>query len=185
MDIININLLFYLIAYLVGGIPFGLLVAKKYAGVDIKNEGSGNIGATNVLRVIKQKNPKLAKKLGGITLAFDTFKGVVVLIIASLYGVSDATLWAIGVLSVFGHCYSIYLKFEGGKGVATGLGVLMYLAPYAAIMGVMIWAVSAKLLKISSMSSLIGLIGVLASSYIFYQQIPNINSHVPIILITI
>jgi glycerol-3-phosphate acyltransferase PlsY len=185
MDIVNTNLAFYLIAYLIGGIPFGLLLAKKYANVDIKSEGSGNIGATNVLRVIKQTDPSLAKKLGAITLALDAFKGVVVLVIADMYGVSEATLWAIGVLSVLGHCYSPYLSFEGGKGVATGLGIFLYLMTIPAIIGIAIWGISAKVLKISSMSSLIGLAGVIVSSYIIYPRVPSINSHVPILLITL
>ena len=185
MDFININIFFYLIAYMVGGIPFGLLLAKKYANVDIKSEGSGNIGATNVLRVIKQTDPSLAKKLGAITLALDAFKGVVVLVIADMYGVSEATLWAIGVLSVLGHCYSPYLSFEGGKGVATGLGIFLYLMTIPAIIGIAIWGISAKVLKISSMSSLIGLAGVIVSSYIIYPQVPSINSHVPILLIAL
>ena len=89
----NINVQFFIAAYLVGGIPFGLLLAKKFAGVDVKASGSGSIGATNVLRVVKESNPTLAKKLGGATLALDALKGILVLIVAYFAGMSEATLW--------------------------------------------------------------------------------------------
>ena len=184
MDFININILFYILAYLVGGIPFGLILAKKYADVDIKNAGSGNIGATNVLRVLKERDPSLAKKLGAITLALDAFKGMFVLILGSMFGVSEATMWAIAVISVIGHCYSPYLKLEGGKGVATGMGVLIYMLTLPTIAGILIWLISAKVLKISSISSLIGLIGIIISSYFIYPSIPIIDSYVPLYLIS-
>jgi len=123
----NTNILFYIAAYLMGGIPFGLILAKKYAGVNIKESGSKSIGATNVLRVVKQTNPALAKKLGLATVLLDAFKGTVVLLIAMAFGMSTETLWAIAVLAVLGHCYSPFLNFEGGKGVATALGVFIVL----------------------------------------------------------
>ncbi|MDN5377238.1 MAG: acyl phosphate:glycerol-3-phosphate acyltransferase, partial [Sulfurospirillum sp.] len=113
----NINVIFYIIAYLVGGIPFGLILAKQFAGADIRESGSGSIGATNVLRVLKESNPSLAKKLAITTLILDALKGIVVLFIANnIFVLTDATLWMIAVLSVIGHCYSPFLKFEGGKG---------------------------------------------------------------------
>ncbi len=182
MDLLsNINIQFYLLAYLVGSIPFGLILAKVFAGEDIKNKGSGNIGATNVLRVVKEKDPKLAKKLGIATLVLDALKGVVVLLIGKFAGVSVETMWAIAVLAVLGHCFSIYLWFEGGKGVATGFGVLAYMIPLAAIVGLVVWGVSAKLLKISSLSSLLGLLAVVAASFVLYPDIP----HSPIIYMAI
>ena len=125
----NTNVQFFILAYLVGGIPFGLLLAKKFAGVDIKASGSGSIGATNVLRVVKESNPHLAKKLGAATLVLDALKGVFVLSIAYFMGLSEATLWGIAVLAVVGHCFSPYLNFEGGKGIATGMGVMMFMLP--------------------------------------------------------
>ncbi|WP_297431673.1 glycerol-3-phosphate acyltransferase, partial [Sulfurimonas sp.] len=92
MDFItNPNALFFIVAYLVGGIPFGLILAKKFAGVDVKASGSKSIGATNVLRVVKETNPALAKKLGIATLALDALKGVLVLTIAYFVGLSEAT----------------------------------------------------------------------------------------------
>ena len=111
----NANILFYLAAYLIGSIPFGLLLAKFFAGVDVKSAGSGSIGATNVLRVVKETNPSLAKKLGAATVILDALKGTLVLLVAMNMGMSESTLWTIAVLSVLGHCYSIYLGLEGGN----------------------------------------------------------------------
>jgi len=179
----NPNIIFYILAYLVGSIPFGLLLAKKYAGVNVQESGSKSIGATNVLRVVKQTNPSLAKKLGIATVLLDAIKGVVVLLIAIVYGMSFETLWAIAVISVLGHCYSIYLSFEGGKGVATGLGVFLVLIPIPTIIGALVWGFCAKVLKISSISSLLGLIGVVISALILDDGL-GINSNAPMYIIT-
>ena len=174
MDILtHPNILLYLAAYLLAGIPFGYLLAKTFADVDIKNEGSGNIGATNVLRVVKAKDPKLAKKLGAATLALDALKGVLVLVIASLLHAPDNVLFVIAVLAVLGHCFSPFLNFEGGKGVATGFGVLTYMMPIAGIIALIVWAIAAKGLRISSLSSLIGLTAFVVASYILYPDAPH------------
>lgn len=192
MDFININLFFYILAYLVGGIPFGYILAKKFAGVDVKNAGSGNIGATNVLRVVKETNPALAKKLGIATLVLDAFKGALIVLIAMTLGLDNNILWTIAVLSVMGHCFSPYLNFEGGKGVATAVGVLIVLLPLPTLTAIVVWFISAKVLKVSSLSSLIALIALIIASYvitpdiahaplwiiawiIFYKHIPNIK----------
>ncbi len=179
----NINLTFYLAAYLIGGIPFGLILAKLFTNIDIREKGSGAIGATNVLRVVKEKDPVLAKKLSIATAALDALKGVIVLVIASLVGVSEETKWAIAVLAVLGHCFSPYLKFEGGKGVATGFGVLLYMLPLESIVGFLFWFLAAKFIKISSLSSLIGLMALLIASFIIHPDIPVIHTHAPIIMI--
>ncbi len=180
MDMLsNTNVQFYILAYLVGSIPFGLIIAKYFAGVDIKKEGSGNIGATNVLRVLKQKDPSRAKKLATATLLLDALKGVVVLLLGSVAGVPEETLWAIAVLAVVGHCFSIFLMGEGGKGVATGLGVLLYMLPLAALVGIVIWVVAAKTVKISSLSSLLGVLGAVGASFVLYPQI----AHAPVVII--
>ncbi|MBN2722128.1 MAG: glycerol-3-phosphate 1-O-acyltransferase PlsY [Campylobacterales bacterium] len=173
MDFMNQNLLFYILAYLISGIPFGYILAKQFAGVDIKKAGSGNIGATNVLRVVKETNPSLAKKLGAATLALDALKGAIVLLIAILSGVGQEVLWTIALLSVVGHCFSPFLGFEGGKGVATALGVLAVLIPIPTLIAIAIWFISAKLLKISSLSSLIALAALIIASYIITPQIPH------------
>ena len=178
----NTNILFFLAAYLIGSIPFGSILAKTFAGVDIKTQGSKSIGATNVLRVVKETNPKLAKKLGIATVVLDALKGTLVLLFAMYYGVSDSTLWGIAILAVLGHCYSIYLGLEGGKGVATGLGVYIALIPIPTLIGAVVWIVCAKVLKISSLSSLLGLIAVVVSAS-FLNNGLNVGSNIPMYII--
>ena len=179
----NPNIVFYIVAYLVGSIPFGVLIAKKFAGVNVQESGSKSIGATNVLRVVKRTNPKLAKKLGLATVLADAFKGIIVILVAMIYGMSTETLWAIAVISVLGHCYSIYLSLEGGKGVATGLGVLLVLIPIPTLAGVAVWFFCAKVLKVSSVSSLLGLVAVIISAILFTDSL-GIGSNAPLYIIS-
>ncbi len=177
----NINVLFYLMAYLMGGIPFGLLLAKYVTKIDIRESGSKSIGGTNVLRVIKKQNPKLAKKLAISTVVLDALKGLVVIILTYLVGLSEATQWGVGVFAVLGHCFSPYLKFEGGKGVATGAGVIAWFLPIEILIALGVWFVLAKGLKISSLSSLGALLALIVSSFIIH---PN-TDHAPLIIIAI
>ena len=175
----NTNVQFFIAAYLVGGIPFGLLLAKKFAGVDVKASGSKSIGATNVLRVVKETDPALAKKLGAATLALDAIKGVLVLTAGYIVGISEATMWAIAVLAVIGHCFSPYLNFEGGKGVATGMGVMMFMLPQETIIALVVWAIGAKIIRISSLSSLTALTVLMIASFIIHPAM----AHAPVIVI--
>jgi len=179
----DLNIILYITAYLLSAIPFGFILAKVFAGVDVRHKGSGNIGATNVLRVVKAKDPKLAKKLTIATFTLDALKGAVVILIAKALGLDDSVLWLLAVLSVMGHCFSPFLGFEGGKGVATGFGVLLVMVPIEAIIAIAVWFVAGKLLKISSISSLIGLVALLVSSYVIHPDIPNIHTHAPIWII--
>ena len=181
----NINNLFFLAAYFIGGVPFGLILAKIFAGIDVKESGSKSIGATNVLRVVKEKDPALAKKLAIATLFLDAFKGIAVLSVAKLMGLPDASLWAIAILSVAGHCFSPYLMFEGGKGVATGVGVLLFMLPDVTAVALVVWFILGKTLRISSLASLGALATLIIASYIIYPEIPNIYSHAPIWIIAI
>ena len=175
----NFNGQMYILAYLVASIPFGLIFAKVFGNVDVRKEGSGNIGATNVLRVLKQKDPALAKKISILTLLFDVLKGVIPLLIAKSLGADEATMWGMAVLAVLGHCFSIFLMFEGGKGVATGLGVMAVMIPKAAVVGLLVWLVSAKTIKISSLSSLLGIGALLVASFALYPTI----AHAPIVIL--
>jgi glycerol-3-phosphate acyltransferase PlsY len=180
----NENLIAYLAAYLIGAIPFGLLFGLLFGGINIKKSGSKSIGATNVLRVIKQSNPVLAKKLAILTVVFDALKGVIPILVGKfIFELDIATLWAMGVLAVVGHCFSPYLMFEGGKGIATGAGVLAYFLPLELMIAVVAWFITGKVLKISSLASLIALLAMVVSSFIFHYDVPEINTHAPILII--
>ena len=179
----NINIQFYIIAYLVGGIPFGLLLAKKFTSIDVRQSGSGSIGATNVLRVLKDSNPALAKKIAIATLLLDAFKGMSILVVALMLDLTQQTMWMIAILAIVGHCYSPYLKFEGGKGVATGMGVMLFMLPIETTLAIIAWFVTGKILKVSSLSSLVALVTLIISSFIIHPEISEIKTHAPIIII--
>ncbi len=179
----NFNIQFFVLAYILGSIPFGLLLAKFFAGVNIKEQGSKSIGATNVLRVVKQTNPQLAKKLGLATIILDALKGLLVLVFAMYLDASLSTLWAIAVLSVLGHCYSIFLGLEGGKGVATALGVFLVLLPIPTLVGIIVWVFCAKVLKVSSLASLLGLSSLVIASLVLSYGL-DINSNAPLYIIS-
>lgn len=182
--LININILFYLLAYFIGGIPFGLLLAKTFAKTDIRQLGSQSTGATNVLRVLKSSNPKLANKLAITTVILDALKGISLIFIADLLGLSVQTQWSIGVLAVIGHCFSPYLKLEGGKGVATALGVMVYFLPIETLLAVAVWFLLSKTVRISSAASLGGLLTLIIASFLIHYEMPGINTHAPILIIS-
>jgi acyl phosphate:glycerol-3-phosphate acyltransferase len=117
------EILLILAAYLLGSIPTGLLLAKA-AGVDIRNSGSGNIGATNVYRT-------LGRSVGILTLVGDCLKGIIPVVAAGYLGMNDHWIAAIGLAAFLGHIYTIFLGFKGGKGVATALGVFLAVSPAA------------------------------------------------------
>jgi len=181
----NTNIQLYILAYMLGGIPFGYLLAMKFAGVDIKSEGSKSIGATNVLRVVKEHNPVLAKKLSIATIVLDALKGATPVLIAALLGIPLETVWAMAILAVFGHCFSPYLMFEGGKGVATGVGVSAVLLPMQTGIALAVWFVAAKTIKISSVSSLLGLAALIVSSLSSLPRPFDIGTITPMVIIAI
>ncbi len=109
-------------AYLIGSIPTGLLLAKAFGGVDIRETGSGNIGATNVYRT-------LGRKVGLMTLIGDCLKGVVPVVAAIAAGVAAPWVALAGLAAFLGHVYTVFLGFKGGKGVATALGVFLAISP--------------------------------------------------------
>ena len=138
-------------AYLLGGVPFGVLLARLVAGRDVRRAGSGNIGATNVARVA-------GKKLGALTLLLDAGKGAAAVGAAGVIvrpGPSyEWIVAAAGFAAIVGHCFSPYLRLKGGKGVATSFGVFLALAPLAALVGFAAWALVYGATRISSAGSL-------------------------------
>ncbi|TKX31293.1 glycerol-3-phosphate 1-O-acyltransferase PlsY [Campylobacter estrildidarum] len=177
------NLIIYAIAYCLGSVPFGLILAKIFANVNIQNQGSKNIGATNVLRVVKQYNPILAKKLAIVTVILDFAKAALPLLVLKFLNYDLNLLWSVAVLAVLGHCYSIYLFFEGGKGIATGAGAMIVLLPLEVITAFIIWFVVGKVFKISSLASLLALLTFIISSFIFNYNMEIINTHAPVFII--
>ncbi len=182
----NENLIAYAAAYLIGAIPFGLILGKIFGKVDISKAGSHSIGATNVLRVLKESDPALAKKIAILTVVCDALKGLIPLFIAKYaFGLSEQTLWTMAVLAVIGHCFSVYLKFEGGKGVATGAGVLAFFVPIELVAALAVWFIVGKVLKISSLASLAALFALLATSFVVHYDMPEINTHAPLFIIAL
>ncbi|MBB4092023.1 glycerol-3-phosphate 1-O-acyltransferase PlsY [Ochrobactrum pecoris] len=142
--------------YFLGSIPFGLILTRLAGLGDVRSIGSGNIGATNVLRTGN-------KKLAAATLIFDMLKGTVAVLVASRYG-PDAAIGA-GFGAFIGHLFPVWIGFKGGKGVATYLGVLIGLAWPGALVFAAVWIVTALLTRYSSLAALIASIVVPIALY--------------------
>lgn len=151
------GIILILASYLIGAIPFGLLLSLG-SGVDIRREGSGNIGATNVGRL-------LGKKRGILTLLADIAKGFLPMYMAGslLAAVPDngMIIGLCGAATIIGHMFPVYLGFKGGKGVATGLGVFLYLAPAAVLPCLAVFAATVAASGYVSLGSLLGSLTVL------------------------
>jgi glycerol-3-phosphate acyltransferase PlsY len=136
-----------LIAYLLGAVPTGYILGSL-AGVDVRKAGSGNVGATNVARVV-------GKRHGIFTLIADVAKGFVPVIIAIHLNFSPLATACVGIAAFLGHLYPVFLRFKGGKGVATALGVFLALAPWVTLVLIMIFAAVFLAARIVSLSSMI------------------------------
>ena len=134
------------LGYLLGAIPFGLLLTRAAGLGDIRRVGSGNIGATNVLRTGR-------KGLAAATLALDAAKGAAAVLIAGALAGREAGLWA-GLGAVLGHLFPVWLKFRGGKGGATGLGVGLAAMPVVGVLAALVWLAMAKFARFSSLATL-------------------------------
>ncbi|GEM48070.1 glycerol-3-phosphate 1-O-acyltransferase PlsY [Deinococcus cellulosilyticus] len=156
------QILVLLLSYLFGSIPIGLLIARLY-NIDITKVGSGNIGATNI-----QRNLGWGPAL--VVLAFDIFKGGIVLYLAKMLGMSDFYLAACALAAVLGHNYSIFLKFKGGKGVATSIGTLLVMNPLIGLGTVVIAVGIMYLTRFVSAGSMMG--GIAAVLLLLYHGDP-------------
>ncbi len=138
--------------YLLGSIPFGLLLTRMAGLGDVRKIGSGNIGATNVLRTGN-------KALAAATLALDALKGTAAVWLAFWWGGPEAAAIA-GIFAFLGHLFPIWLSFKGGKGVATYMGVMLGLAPWTALLFTVIWIATAFATRYSSLSALVATLAV-------------------------
>jgi len=135
-------------SYLSGSVPFGLLLTRWAGHGDVRQQGSGNIGATNVLRTA-------GKKLGALTLLCDGLKGAIPVVVANLL-MPELVAWC-GLFAFLGHLFPVWLRFKGVKGVATALGVMLAAAPAAGALACLTWLGVAKLFRISSLAALVGI----------------------------
>jgi glycerol-3-phosphate acyltransferase PlsY len=147
--------------YLVGSLPFSYLVARLKR-IDIRQHGSGNVGATNVTRVV-------GAGYGALALLGDAGKGVFAAWLTSVLG---APVWLSG-LAVVGHNWSVFLKFTGGKGVATTLGVLLFFSWPTLLVTLLVWAVTVALTRYVAVGSMLALLSVPLVLYLF--QAPSVN----------
>jgi acyl phosphate:glycerol-3-phosphate acyltransferase len=163
-------------SYLLGSIPFGLLIARSH-GIDLRKVGSGNIGATNVSRA-------LGKKWAYICFSLDLAKGLLPMLLATAWHLVDKDislgqlgLWlAVGCAAILGHVFPIYLRFKGGKGVATSLGVVLGLWPYYTLSGVIafaIWVIALMIWRYVSLASILAALTFPVTLTVLISLIPE------------
>jgi glycerol-3-phosphate acyltransferase PlsY len=142
------NFLVIVGAYLCGSVPYGLILTRLFGGLDVRSIGSGNIGATNVLRTGH-------KGIAAATLLCDFLKGFLPVYLGKKMGIEELGLLLAAYAAILGHIFPVWLRFQGGKGVATALGVFWALSLPLGIVVTATWALVARLLKTSSLSALV------------------------------
>ncbi len=147
IDVVS-NPLLVVFAYFLGSIPVGVILGKL-KGVDPRKTGSGNIGATNVMRAA-------GKKLGVITLILDAAKGFVPVALATALGVHVYVIALVGLVAFLGHVFPVFLRFRGGKGVATALGVYLAVSPVTILGAFVVFVIVAAIWRYVSLASMIG-----------------------------
>jgi len=133
-------------SYLLGSVPSGFIIGAL-SGVDVRNAGSGNIGATNVARL-------LGKRRGLLTLVADVAKGFVPVLLAEKLGMSDVGIALVAMAAFLGHLYPLFLRFQGGKGVATAFGALLGVAPPATLVLLVVFGIAVLFCRIVSLGSI-------------------------------
>jgi glycerol-3-phosphate acyltransferase PlsY len=178
----SLNAILFAVSFLLGSIPFGLLMARAFRVGDLQSRGSGNIGATNVSRVVG------FWPAGALTFLLDVLKGLLPTLLVSLAPVqsvwtawwermghpgveiSESVVWLVAFFAVLGHCFSPWVGFKGGKGVATGFGVILVLSPWAAAAGILMFAFTFLKTKTGSLSSLLGLLTVALTYVVIHDR---------------
>ena len=168
------TILLILTAYVLGSIPNALWVGKVFKGIDVREHGSKNTGSTNAARV-------LGAKLGILTLVLDIGKGSIPVILAlimradlieNVANISNIDVILIGVSAIIGHSFSIFMKFKGGKAVATTVGVFIVLVPKALLLAAVVFFAVFLLTRYASLSSMIGAVSLPIFIYLLYGNIP-------------
>ncbi len=171
----------YILAYLLGGIPTSV-IAGKLKGIDIRKHGSGNAGATNALRV-------LGTKIGITVMLLDALKGIIAIILGRWviqqfgYGSNQIYDITLGVTAIIGHVFSIYLKFKGGKGVATAAGVYGLLSPWAFLIALGVFILTVAVSRYVSLGSIFAAI-VLLISQVVLNYLNDFNQ-LPVLVLTV
>jgi acyl phosphate:glycerol-3-phosphate acyltransferase len=155
-----------LLAYLIGSVPTGVVVGR-FVGIDVRAVGSGNIGATNVTRAA-------GNTAGLVTLIADVGKGAAAVALARAFGTSAISVPAAVLAAPLGHIFSVFLRFSGGKGVATGLGSCLVLAPAATIPSVLVFAATCAATRIVSVASLAGAWTIPISMFLADRDLPSV-----------
>lgn len=158
--------LIWVAAYLIGSIPCGVLIARAQ-NIDIREHGSGNVGATNVARI-------LGKKLGIFTLLGDCLKGIVPVGVAIRFLENPVEIALTGFIAFCGHLFPVFLKFKGGKGVATGLGVFLCLMPAAALCSVAVFSITLGITGYVSAGSILAAVSLPLLGTVFHMPHPYI-----------
>ncbi len=148
----------FAVSYLIGSIPFGLILTRMFGAGDLRSIGSGNIGATNVLRTGR-------KSLALATLLLDALKGAFPVWLAGTFFGPDMAIVA-GLGAIIGHCFPVWLKFNGGKGVATAAGVVLTLTPLAGLLALVVFLLVVALTRYVSLSSLLAAISTAPLAYV-------------------
>lgn len=180
------HLILWISAFLLGSIPFGFLISKLYGVGNLREQGSGNIGATNVTRVLG------FWPAGFLTFFLDALKGVLLIlpfqfhwVPEALFPSSNPLLWSVGLLAVIGHCFSPWLNFKGGKGVATTFGVIFALAPFSGLVGGAVFGLTYYATRIGAAGSLLGLLAAISVYRLFYPFDTSMLIFALMVLVTI
>jgi len=153
-------------AYLFGAIPTGLLLTRLFGKEDIRNVGSGNIGATNVYRVA-------GRKLGIVTLIGDCLKGVIPVVLAQqVFALTGTSLALVALAAFVGHCFPVYLGFKGGKGVATALGIFLVLSPLAVLTVLVVFVLFLWRWRYISLASIAAAVAIAPAVYLTTTSLP-------------
>ncbi|WP_438997112.1 glycerol-3-phosphate 1-O-acyltransferase PlsY [Candidatus Puniceispirillum sp.] len=162
-------------AYVMGSIPFGLVLTHLFGGGDVREIGSGNIGATNVLRTGK-------RSVAALTLILDAGKGAVAVLLAKHFADGNVAALA-GLIAIIGHCFPVWIGFKGGKGVATYLAVMSALDIRFGLIFAVLWLGTAFIARYSSLAALVATMGATIGAFIFDGSSMNNADLVPVFMI--